>query len=483
VTDEQERRATQSVEWLAALWELTEDGASRCANAHLLTLLQFSRHLRVHPALDDVARLRRVSSRDQLIKGVVCAAYGAATRHHTLHEALEALAADGENITGRGPWRLINEAAAEARRRVWDLTGDLDPAADLAAVVGERLPLRVVVAPSVFLPPPQAGRHGVLVRRGDAWVAHLHFGFPLGENPQPFSITRPWLLGGAWHYAIDLYLQTHWPAIARRLADRRDLADALASAVGSDPADDGGWTEILKAHVNVALKCLLSRRLSVPDGAHRAFAKARGLVLFPWFDRWLLESGATGAALAAHISSLPEALAAGRLDWECLARADTGTPPTVNLALISPVTRRACLVVPDQWPDQAVTAAVAGWRLFRLPIVRYGEWVRGRAKDASPVIAFGEPDRNPLVRRVLEQRGLSLAALDAADPAIIAISLPGFDQAPWCIAVAVTRPETSAALHVETALQQTGAYILFDAGVVVGVGRVALDQTSSSGRC
>jgi hypothetical protein len=77
---------------------------------------------------------------------------------------------------------------------------------------------------------------------------------------------------------------------------------------------------------------------------------------------------------------------------------------------------------------------------------------------------------------VLEQRGLSLRGVDAADPAIIALSMPGFEDALWCVAVAVTRPETSAAIHMETALRQTGAYIILNRGAVVDVGRVPLDQ-------
>jgi hypothetical protein len=209
---------------------------------------------------------------------------------------------------------------------------------------------------------------------------------------------------------------------------------------------------------------------------HRAFARARGLVLFPWFEEWLQDSCAEGAALAAHIATLPEALASERSRWENLARSGAGAPAAVNLALISPETRRACLVVPDEWSEEDAAAAVAGWRLLPLPRIRYGEWIRARTDEADPVIAFGEPERNPLVRRVLDQRGLSLETLDAADPAIIALSLPGFEGASWCVAVAVTRPETAAALRMEMALKQTSWYVSFDGGSVVGSGRVALDQ-------
>lgn len=470
---ERERVAAECVEWLAGLWELTEPGESRCANPHLLNLLRFTPQLSRHPALECLTRLRQGQSRDRLIKAVVGAACAEPARPHELHHRLQALVTEAEDLLGTGPYRLLQQARGEARRRIEELAGEMDPAADLAEITGERLPLRVFAAPSIFLPPPQAGRHGVLVQRGDEWVVHLHFGFPLRQDPGQFGINRFWLLGGAWHYAIDLYLERYWPPIARRLEERRELTAAVLLALeAAGNREPSSCADFLRAHLNVSLKCLLARRLGVPDGVHRAFARASGLALFPWFEEWLQESGGEGADLAAHISTLPEALAAARPRWESLARSGAGAPPAVNLALISPSARRACLVIPDEWSQEAAAAAVAGWRLLPLTLMRYGEWARTRAGERLPVLAFGEPERNPLVQRVLQQRGLSLDTL-AADPAIIALSLPGFEQAPWCIAVAVSRPETAAALYIEMALEHTSSYLVLDGGVVVGSGLVS----------
>jgi hypothetical protein len=472
---ETERRAKEAVDWLAALWELTDPEPSRSANPDLVTLLQVMPGLDAHPALQCVARRRRETSRDRLVKVVVGAAYEGAPGDE-LVDALQALLESARDLVGAGPHRLLQEARALASARAADIAGELDPASDLSEVTGERIPLRVVLAPSVFLPPPQAGRHGVLVRRGDERVAHLHFGFPLNQDPQRFSIGRPWLLGGAWHYAIHLYLERHWPEVARRLAERPELAEAVSAGMGPrGGAQERPWTDFLQAHLNVALKCLLARRLGIPDGVHRAFARARGLVLFPWFSEWLLDSGAEGAALAAHIGRLPEALVTSRPRWEGLVQTGGGPPPTINLALISPGARGACLVVPDEWPESAVAAAAAGWRLLSLRPVRYRDWALAPASPAAPVVAVGEPELNPLVRRVLESRGLSLDSLAAADPAVMALSLPTFEEAAWCVAVAVRRPETAAGLRVEMALKRTSSYVVFDRGVEVASGRVAID--------
>ncbi|MGH9884972.1 MAG: hypothetical protein ACREBE_05570, partial [bacterium] len=427
-----------------------------------------------------VASERRRTSRDPLIKAIVRDTYGEPTSAAELRIALDGLVAQSHDIVGAGLCEAVAEARAEAEHRVRAIAGRLAPAADLAAVTGEHVQLEVRVVPSVFLPPPQSGRHGVLLRRADHWVAHLHFGFPLKGDVEAFNINRPWLLGGAWHYAIDIYLQRHWPPIAERLADRRDLAVAVSAAMPSSRGEEGwSWIGALRAHVGVAFKCLLSRRLGLPDGIHRAFARASGLSLFPWFEAWLLDAASGGRPLDAVLRALPEALTEDRPDWEILASA-AGLPPTVNLALISPEARRASLVVPDDWSDDAVTAAVAGWRLLPLPVVRHGEWLR-TSNGGTPAIAFGDPAQNPLVGRVLAQRGLSLEALEAARPAIIALSAPGFEGAPWCIAVAVQRPETAAVLHMEMALNQTSSYVLLDGPVVIGAQQVAISDLAPPG--
>jgi hypothetical protein len=480
------QRAADDVEWLAALWELTGGREARSANPGLLALLRFNQRLRAHPALAEVARERTGQSRDQLVKVVVRDAYGELAGPPALRAALAALRADLVGILGAGAHQFLEESRDEAARRVAAMAGLLDPAADMAALTGEHDPLRVVIAPSVFLPPPQSGRHGVLLRRADHWVVQLHFGFPLDGDPETFDINRPWLLGGAWHYAIDTYLMRHWPPIARRLADRLDLAEAFAAALPgrARTGEERSWTDSLRVHLRVAFKCLLSRRQGMPDGLHRAFARAAGLALFPWFEEWLLDAVSSGAQMSAVLAGFPEAFTAGRPRWEALGREAAARaadhPPTVNIALIAPAARRAYLVVPDEWSDDEAAAAAAGWRILSARLVRHSEWHRTRAADA-PVIAFGEPARNPLVDRVLTQRGLSLdtVAGDAADPAIIALSMPGLTEAPWCVAVAVRRPDTAAMLSVEMALKQTSSSILFDGSAVISAERVPISELAA----
>lgn len=474
----EQRCAVDGVEWLAALWELTEGAHSRSANPGLVRLLRFTHQWSAHPALVMLASERRRKSRDQLIKDIIRGTYGEQTDTAELQVAITGLAAQARDIIGAGPYEVVAQARAEAQRRADAIAGQIDPMTDLAAVTGEQIPLQVVVAPSVFLPPPQAGRHGALVRQGDHWVAFLHFGFPLAGDVEEFNINRTWLLGGVWHYAIDIYLQRHWPTIAARLAALPELADAVSTVLApSRDSEAWSWIGALRAHVNVAFKCLLSRRQGLPDGIHRAFARAAGLSMFPWFEAWLVDAASAGRPLDTLLQTLPEAMLQDRPGWERVGHA-SGLPPTVNLALISPEARRATLVVPDDWSDAAVDAAVAGWRLLSLPVVRHREWLRESTGETA-VIAFGAPARNPLVGRVLTQRNLALEALEATRPAIIALSAAGFEGAPWCIAVAVQSPETAATLHVEIALKQTSSYVLLDGPVVIGAERVALSDLAA----
>jgi hypothetical protein len=233
--------------------------------------------------------------------------------------------------------------------------------------------------------------------------------------------------------------------------------------------------DVMAVHVNFAMKSALYRKAGSRDDLLRALAHNEGLILFSWVERWLLDRRG-GATLPAYLLTLPEALAAARAEWQDLRFGDVAAPPTaVNVALTSMSARSATFVVPDEWSDAASTAAMAGWDLLSLPRLRYSEWRRLREWDASPVIAFGEPERNDLVRGVLDERGLSLARVPAHDPAIIALSRPGFAGRDWCLAVAVTRPETAALLHIEMALARAGAdpYLVCDGSAVIATGALA----------
>jgi hypothetical protein len=467
-------RAIDAVEWLAALWELTDPEPSRSANPHLLALLQWAPQLRAHPAVAACVRARATATRDHLIKAVVSAAYDADDTGSTIAVELARLVDEIDEVLGPGPCHVIARARDEARARISELAADLNPARDLAQLTGERIELRVVLGPSLFLPPPQAGRHGVLITRADTSVAHLHFGYPLRQDATQFGISHPWLLGGAWHYAIQLYLDRHWPPIAARLGERSHLGQAVRAAMAqvpgrsqASPSRARPWTDILATHLNLAMKCAMSRQQRLPDGVHRMLAKVQGFVLFPWIEEWLWDGVRRQIDFATHLATLPDALASDRPRWEQLAAAVAAArPSTVNYTLASVGARRARLVVPDGWSDDEITAAVAGWRLLSLPHVRYSEWARTRA-DAKPVIAIGEPHRNALVQRVLNERGLTLDAFAAADPAIVALSMPGFADADWCVAVAVTRPEAAAALRVEMILRRSYAYVVFDRGRMI----------------
>jgi hypothetical protein len=474
---ERERIAVDCVEWLAALWELTEEPASASANPHLVALLRVEPRLLAHPARQLVISLRTSNTRDQLIKLLVMSAYIDVPGADEIVRAVQSFSRDAAIWCSPAVSDLIAWARADALDRSARIAGPLEAAADLAELVGERLPFRVVLGPSVFLPCPQVGRHGALVQLPSETLAHLHFGFPVHGGPYAFKFTRDWFVGGAWHYAIQSYLARRWPPVAQRIAARPQLMKALsrvfavgASRRGHATITGQGVLDVLAIHVNFAMKCALCRRLGWPQGLHRALADAEGLVLFSWVEPWLLDGVDRNVKLPEYLLTLPDALAAVQAEWKDKRSVDRAVPfMAVNLAVASRSARSATFVLPDEWSDVASQAAVAGWRPLALPRLRVSDWNRRRTADINPVIAFGEPERNDLVRGVLEQRGLSLARVNARHPAIIALSEPGFDGRDWCLAVAVTRPETAAMLHIEMALTSTGPYIICDGRAVIAL--------------
>jgi hypothetical protein len=466
-----EQAALNAVEWLAALWDLCAPGPSQAANAHLAALVRVASDLRLHDACAWLDRERRVSSRDQLVKRVVTAAYRQ-TDDGNISASFHQLCADIPQVLGPALYGLLREARDEARARVEVLAGHLDPVGDVAEITGEPIPMRVVIAPSLFLPPPQAGRHGVLLRGGET-VAHLHFGFPLERDPCQYDINRAWLIGGTWHYALRLYTNRYWPGIARRLAACADLEEAVSALAADTPAGrvapgEPRWIRWLEHHLHVTLKRLLYRQRGGPDDAVRLLNELQGYSLMSWFDSWLARGLSSKVPLADVLATLPDALRRERSDWEALAGTAAPPPLTLNFALLSRSAGRAVLVFPDDWSEPAVQAAAAGWRAGPMPIVRCSGWLAARGADAAPVIAFGEPASNTLVRTVLEQRGLPWPPCPSDSAAVVALSTAPVAGAQWCIAVAVSRPEVAATLKAHAFRARCNAYVLFDRGEVIG---------------
>jgi hypothetical protein len=389
-------------------------------------------------------------------------------------------------VLGSDLFGLICEARDEARVRVEVLAGRLDPVGDVAAITREPITMRVVIAPSLFLPPPQAGRHGVMLDDGSGAVAHLHFGFPLERDPREYNITRAWLMGGAWHYAFRLYTDRYWPAIAQRLAACTDLAEALSPLVDDDAPGgrtargESRWIGWLEHHLHLALKGALYRERGESDEELRTLVELRGYTLAPWFDAWMTRGLSRKIPLADVLATLPDALRNERSEWEALARAAAPAPPTINLALASRSARRAVLVFPDEWPEPAVQAAAARWSTGRMPRARCSDWLPTGGLRGVPVIAFGEPTNNALVRRVLEQRGLPWPSCPSDSAALIALSTAPASDAPWCIAVAVSRPETAAMLSAGALHDRFNTYVLFDGGVVIGDNRPPEDGDANA---
>jgi hypothetical protein len=481
-----QQAALNAVEWLAALWDLCEPGPSRAANAHLAVLVRVG-DLRRHDACAWLDRERRVSSRDRLVKRVVSAAYGQ-TDHADIPASFHQLCAEIKQALGSDLFGLICEARDEARARVEALAGPLDPVGDVAAITGQTIPMRVVIAPSVFLPPPQAGRHGVMLHHRSGPIAHLHFGFPLEQDPRQYNITSAWLMGGCWHYAFRLYTNQHWPAIAERLAACTDLAEAVsrlvddASPAGRVAPGEPRWIGWLEQHMHLALKGLLYRQRGESDEELRTLAGLRGYTLAPWFEAWMTRGLSRKLALADVLVTLPDALRNERSDWEALARAPAPAPPTINFALASRSARRAVLVFPDDWPEPAVRAAAAGWGTGPMPVARCSDWLPTGESDGGPVIAFGEPANNALVRTVLEQRALAWPPCPSDRAALVAVSTDPVADAQWCIAVAVSRPETAAMLRADAFRDRFNTYVILDGGVVIGDNRPPEDFETQNAR-
>ncbi len=433
--------AAERTELLALLWQVLDGDSAYCANPRLLMITRLVPELRNAPATAALLALRETTSRDRLIKGLVCEAHGlsVASDIAALAAALDALsdAWDGLLEALAPP---LTTAYRQMRERADPLADKLDAAADLAAVTGEHEALDVIVLPSLFLPPPQNGRHSALIEPpGERPVAYLHYGFPLDDDPAQFGITSYWLLGGAWHYPVNRFIRRHWPAIAEDLRGMPGLEASLTAALADHRAEIA-WPQVIAEHVDVALKCILCAHVRMPEVVHRSFARTQGLAMFGWFREWMAELARDPHTFVAGFRDLAQVMAARSDELVATAKATRSGPAAINFALASRE-NRPVIVLPDHWDDGLRERIGRRWSLVTGSLLREREW---RAAEARPsAIVFGQIGHDGLVDELLTRRALTLDKSAEGGEVLVSLFTGESVRTPWQIAIAVHEPEVA----------------------------------------
>lgn len=434
--------AAERTELLAVLWQVLDGDSAYCANPRLLMAMRLVPELQATTAIALLRELRQATSRDQLIKGLVGAAHGqpASTEIAELAAAIDGLSDAWDGLLeALAP--LVSAGYREMRERADPLAAGLEPAADLAAITGERDVLDVVVLPSLFLPPPQNGRHSVLVDAGARPVAYLFYGYPLDDDPAQFGINAYWLLGGAWHYAVNRFIGRHWPAISADLRAMPDLQTALTAAL----ADHRGtieWPQIVGEHASIALKCILCAHARLPETIHRSFARTQGLALFGWFREWIAQLALDPRTFVAGFRDLPRTLDARRDELVAAANATRSGPAAINFALASRE-HRPVIVLPDHWNDALRERIGRRWSLVTGSLLREREWRSAEERACASAIVFGQVGRDGLIDELLTSRDLTLDQSPEGGEVLVSL-FPGESvRRPWQIAIAVHDPEVA----------------------------------------
>jgi len=457
-------RANEAVEWLAIAWLLTERGLPDTANPHLLPRLRELSAPLLEQAVDlsRLAALRERIPRDRFVKQLVLAAYG--EFELVVPDEFELLLFATELLCVKESLReLLASEFDEAETVVAELVGDFDPAEDLSRIVGDSVAATAVFVPSLFMAPPQRGRHGVLIERESSAVMHLHFGLPLRQSLSQHFITPQSLRTGGWHYAIQYYLQQHWPQLEARLDALPGLGDAFLRGA----ADNFVWPKAVRGYVSHALKILLDMQSGLPKKQGLLLAQARGAVHTEWFMDWILGSVRERGTLGEALEELPEVLLDKREEFEA-RRVPTFVPKGISLALMNSFSRDFFLVCPDDWADDSLKDLRERWDFLGKPeVLRHTDWLK--ADGPGPLLAVGPPGSNPLVADLLTQRGLSLESLPPEAPMVVTLGiLPGSsEESIWAIAVAI-RDESCLHRVTPTRLSTLGVtHVLFDGDRVV----------------
>jgi hypothetical protein len=211
------------------------------------------------------------------------------------------------------------------------------------------------------------------------------------------------------------------------------------------------WPLVLAEHINIALKCQLSRQADLPQVVHRGFARARGLAFFPWFDQWIEALAGNPATFLDGFRALPQAVAEACESLVAIAARTASGPPSINLALAQGE-RTAVLVIPDHWSDPVTTAIGQRWRMVAPTLMREGAWRRSVTRDQTPVIVFGEAGRDSLVDELLAHRAVQFERSPQGGDIVVALVPAPVMGTPWRLAVAVGDQEVAADFAVEQAM-------------------------------
>lgn len=334
--DERDLAICDQVELLAAVCALSPaaDAGEVAANPWLRPALGALARREDHLAFSLVRRFLKVMPRDMLIKGLVHALAGSPEAMPHGQMLARALA----DLAKQALPDLQRELAGVRRQMVATATPllqRLDPVGEIAETCREPLPIRLCVSPSLFLPLPQEGRHGVMLpRAGGEFNLFMFFGLPLERGLAEVGITRAWLRRGGWFYAIRLFLARH----EARYAD-------VLRAVGQE-----GEIATFRNHLAIALRWGPWRREGLSQGAFELLAEAQGLRLSPWFveavDRYLAGSEPLADHLPAMARSYVAALPSLR---EMAARPMPAPPPIISCCLLPLWASGAKLVAPEPW--------------------------------------------------------------------------------------------------------------------------------------
>lgn len=192
--------------------------------------------------------------------------------------------------------RLTAAPARAARARLKALIDDVPDPSMLLATAVERP--SVVICPTLWLPPPQDGRHAAIVPTPRGTTVLLWLGMP-AEGPLPVAVTPTFLRDGVWVMWLRAYLQQVCPWL--RDGAPRSLTRLAAQALASKRRFSTAENLVLR-HLAVVIQAqLFAANGGAPDSI-REMALAQGYWWFDWFwrdlnakpraislDRWLAD--------------------------------------------------------------------------------------------------------------------------------------------------------------------------------------------------
>lgn len=433
------------VDWFSLLWAVADDSTD-CANPALLAQVVQRISLIYTPAALLIKAFTSSMGRGDLIARIVP------------KESIYRAPAEGMNEASSQATTSPEDTPEDEFSFLWDLLGDVERAngdvlrdlitsaqeialARCEAMIAEFAPkqkledllawkpstspgawaardpalnLDFVLHPSLWLPPPQDGRHSLVRRVAGRTIIFLFFGLQLDVSPEASNVSPAFLRDGLWVLGLRAYISECCPWLQARGTHASVLLPPPGVNFFEVQRRFRDWPELVLRHLSIVLQARLLSTIGGSLDDVRAMALAQGYWLYDWFDGFIA-ARPLDMPLSNWLQHLPCALEA---DGKMLVQQWAPQPLSsmaISVLFVEALQRgNVRITLPDGLPDQVIRDFRRRWQNTPTTITHAADSADRSLQPASyhgNILVSITPNAN---RDLIPQPALRLTEFDPA---------------------------------------------------------------------